>query len=52
VRFLAIDGTTPESANYPYQRSLSYAYKNPPSDAVKAFLGFATSTEGQQAIAK
>jgi phosphate transport system substrate-binding protein len=52
VRFVAIDGTTPESANYPYQRSLSYAYKNPPSDAVKAFLGFATSTEGQQAIAK
>jgi phosphate transport system substrate-binding protein len=52
VRFVAIDGTTPESGNYPYQRSLSYVYKNPPSDAVKAFLGFATSTEGQQAITK
>jgi phosphate transport system substrate-binding protein len=52
VRFVAIDGTTPEAGNYPYQRSLSYVYKNPPSDAVKAFLGFATSADGQTAIAK
>ncbi|WP_373542387.1 phosphate ABC transporter substrate-binding protein [Chamaesiphon sp.] len=50
VRAIAIDGIAPEAANYPYQRPLSYVYKGQPSDAVKAFLGFATSSAGQQAI--
>lgn len=50
VRAIAIDGIAPEAANYPYQRTLSYVYKGQPSDAVKAFLGFVTSSEGQQAI--
>jgi phosphate transport system substrate-binding protein len=50
VRTIAIDGMTPESANYPYQRTLSYVYKNPPTEGVKAFLGFATSTTGQKLI--
>jgi phosphate transport system substrate-binding protein len=50
VRFVAIDGTTPESGNYSYQRSLFYAYKNSPSDAVKAFLGFATAADGQKVL--
>ena len=52
VRAIAIDGIAPEAANYPYQRTLSYVYKGQPSDAVKAFLGFVTSTAGQQAIAQ
>jgi phosphate transport system substrate-binding protein len=50
VRTIAIDGVTPEAGNYPYKRTLAYVYKGQPSDAVKAFLGFATSTEGKQAI--
>ncbi len=50
VRAVAIDGLTPESANYPYQRTLYYVYKNPASPAVKAFLGYATSPQGQQII--
>ena len=50
VRAIAINGIVPEAANYPYQRTLSYVYKGQPSDAVKAFLGFVTSSEGQQAI--
>ncbi len=50
VRTVPIDGLTPEAANYPYQRTLYYAYKNPPSSAVKAFLGYATSPVGQQII--
>lgn len=50
VRTLAIDGLTPEAVNYPYTRTLYYAYKNPPSEAVKAFLGYATSPVGQQII--
>jgi phosphate transport system substrate-binding protein len=51
VRTVAIDGLTPEAPNYPYQRQLYYVYKNSPSQAVKDFLGYATSPPGQQAIA-
>ncbi|MGK7958460.1 MAG: phosphate ABC transporter substrate-binding protein [Crocosphaera sp.] len=50
VKTVPIDGLTPEAANYPYTRTLYYAYKNPPSEAVKAFLGYATSPVGQQII--
>ncbi|MGB5596072.1 MAG: phosphate ABC transporter substrate-binding protein [Crocosphaera sp.] len=50
VRTVPVDGLTPEASNYPYQRTLFYAYKNPPSEAVKAFLGYATSPAGQQVI--
>jgi phosphate transport system substrate-binding protein len=52
VRSVTIDGITPESDNYPYRRTLAYVYKDRPNDAVKAFLGFATSGEGQQLIAQ
>jgi phosphate transport system substrate-binding protein len=50
VRVVAIEGLTPEAQNYPYQRSLAYVYQNPPNPAVQAFLGFAQSPRGQQAI--
>jgi phosphate transport system substrate-binding protein len=50
VRSVAIDGKMPDTPNYPYKRTLSYVYKGQPNDAVKAFLGFATSSEGQQLI--
>ena len=50
VRSVAVDGITPDAANYPYRRTLAYVYKGQPNDAVKLFLGFATSSEGQQAI--
>lgn len=50
VRSIAIDGSSPDAANYPYKRTLAYAYKGQPNDAVKAFLGFATSSEGQQLV--
>jgi phosphate transport system substrate-binding protein len=50
VRSVAIDGITPDAANYPYRRTLAYVYKGQPNDAVKTFLGFATSSEGQQAV--
>lgn len=52
VRSVVIDGSMPDAANYPYKRTLSYVYKGQPNDAVKAFLGFATSSEGQQLIIK
>ncbi|MEB3309891.1 MAG: phosphate ABC transporter substrate-binding protein [Snowella sp.] len=50
VRPIAIDGLTPEAANYPYVRTLYYVYKNPISAPVKAFLGYATAPTGQEAI--
>ena len=50
VRVVAVNGATPDTGDYPYKRQLYYAYKNPPSQAVKDFLGYATSSEGQKAM--
>ncbi len=49
VRVVPIDGLTPDAGTYPFKRSLYYVYKNP-SPGVQAFLGFATSPPGQQAL--
>jgi phosphate transport system substrate-binding protein len=51
VRSLEIDGLTPEATNYPFFRTLYYAYKKPATTAIKDFLGYATSPTGQQVIA-
>jgi phosphate transport system substrate-binding protein len=51
VRTVPIDGFTPESPQYPLQRTLYYAYRNPPSPAVQDFLGYVTSSAGSRAIA-
>ncbi|WP_013321213.1 phosphate ABC transporter substrate-binding protein [Gloeothece verrucosa] len=51
ARTVALDGLTPEAANYPLQRTLYYVYKDPPSEAVQAFLGYATAPIGRQVIA-
>jgi phosphate transport system substrate-binding protein len=51
VKVIAIDGLTPDSTAYPYTRQLFYVYKNPANPAVQAFLGYATSQNGQQALA-
>lgn len=50
VRFIPIDGLTPDASGYPYQRQLFYVYKNTASPGVQAFLGYATSPQGQQAM--
>lgn len=50
VKTLPIDGMMPDHPNYPLQRVLSYAYQQPPNPAVQAFLGYATSPQGQQAM--
>jgi phosphate transport system substrate-binding protein len=50
VRVVPIDGLTPSSSSYPYQRTLFYIYKNPANPAVQAFLGYATSPQGQQTL--
>ncbi|MFM1843661.1 MAG: hypothetical protein RLZZ490_2404 [Cyanobacteriota bacterium] len=51
ARILPIDGILPTDQNYPIRRQLYYVYKTPPSPQVEAFLGFATSPQGQLAIA-
>ncbi len=45
VRTVPVDGMTPEAANYPYQRILYYAYKQPASSQVQAFLGYVASRQ-------
>ena len=50
VRVVPIDGVAPGTGNYPFQRQLFYVYKSPPSPAVQAFLGYATSPEGKQVM--
>lgn len=50
VRIVPIDSLNPFDAEYPYQRTLYYVYKNPPSPAVEAFLGFLNSPAAQTAI--
>jgi phosphate transport system substrate-binding protein len=52
ARVVAVDGVTPGAPNYPFQRQLFYVYKNPASPAVQAFLGYATSPQGQQVLAQ
>lgn len=51
VRVIPIDGVTPEAPNYPFQRQLYYVYKDANDPVVQAFLGYALSPQGQQAIA-
>ena len=50
VRTVAIDGLTPEAANYPYYRVLYYAYQEPASPKVEDFLGYVLSPQGQKVI--
>ena len=50
ARVLSVDGLTPDAGSYPYQRSLYYIYKDPASAGVQAFLGYATSPQGQQTL--
>lgn len=51
VSVVPVDGMTPESPKYPFQRPLYYVYKEPASPEVRAFMGYVTSPAGQQAIA-
>jgi len=51
VRTISVNGLTPEADSYPYHRVLYYAYQEPASPKVKAFLGYVLSPQGQKAIA-
>jgi phosphate transport system substrate-binding protein len=50
IRVLPIDGLTPDNTAYPYRRNLYYVYKTPANPGVQAFIGYATSPQGQKAL--
>ncbi|PSR12992.1 hypothetical protein C8255_25850, partial [filamentous cyanobacterium CCP3] len=52
VRPVSLDSTLPDDPRYPYSQPRNYIYLGEPSLAVEAFLGFATSDEGQAAVAE
>ena len=52
VRVLTMHGTSPDNQLYPYSQPRGYVYRGEASIPVEAFLGFATSPEGQQAVAE
>ncbi|MEA5448877.1 substrate-binding domain-containing protein [Leptolyngbya sp. CCNP1308] len=52
VRPVSLDGTLPDDPRYPYSQPRNYIYRGEPSLPVEAFLGFATSDEGQAAVAE
>lgn len=52
VRPVSMDGALPDDPRYPYSQPRNYIYRGEPSLPVEAFLGFATSEEGQAAVAE
>jgi ABC-type phosphate transport system substrate-binding protein/tetratricopeptide (TPR) repeat protein len=52
VRPLSMDGAMPTEPTYPFSQPRGYVYYGEPSVPVEAFLGFATSPEGQQAVSE
>lgn len=50
VKVLPMHETLPSDPRYPYSQVRSYVYKGEPNPQVQAFLGFATSAPGQEAV--
>lgn len=51
VRIVSMHKTLPSDPRYPYSQPLAYAYKQPPSPAVAAFLGDVTAAASPQGAA-
>jgi PBP superfamily domain len=52
LRIVAMHQTMPDDPRYPFSQPRIYVYKQSPSPASQAFLGFATGAPGQDAIAR
>ncbi len=52
IRIVSLYDTFPDNPKYPFSQPLTYVYKEPPSPAVKAFLGYAATPETAIAIEK
>lgn len=51
VRVVSMHSTLPSDPRYPYSQPRNYVYRGEASEPVTAFLGFATSPDGQAALA-
>ncbi|MBD2110906.1 DUF4912 domain-containing protein [Nodosilinea sp. FACHB-141] len=51
VKIVPMHQTLPDDPRYPYSQPRYFVYKGEPSPAVAAFLGYATSSTGQSALA-
>lgn len=51
VKIVPMHQTLPDNPAYPYSQPRGYVYYQEPTPAAAAFLGFATSTPGQDAVA-
>ena len=45
IRIVSLYDTFPDNPKYPFSQPLAYIYKEPPSPAVQAFLGYASTPE-------
>jgi len=52
IRIVSLYDTFPDNPKYPFSQPLSYVYKDPPSPAVQAFLGYAATPETAVQIEK
>jgi phosphate transport system substrate-binding protein len=52
IRAITLHGTQPDNPKYPFSQPLAYAYKNKGKvrEGAKAFLGYVSNPDGQQAI--
>lgn len=50
VRILPLHDTLPSDPRYPFSQPRGYVYKGQPNPGTQAFLGFATSAPGQEAV--
>ncbi len=50
VRILSMHQTQPDNQKYPFSQPFSLVYQGTPSEAVQAYLGFATAEGGEQVI--
>ncbi|NJL53308.1 MAG: hypothetical protein HC930_16065 [Hydrococcus sp. SU_1_0] len=51
VKVVTMHSTKPDDPRYPFSEPFSLVYKGTPSEAAKAYLGFATTEGGQKVVA-
>ncbi len=51
VKVVSMHQTQPDDPRYPFSQPFNLVYQGTPSEATQAFLGFATTKEGQKTIA-
>ncbi|MGF1589078.1 MAG: substrate-binding domain-containing protein [Pleurocapsa sp.] len=52
VKILSMHQTQPDNQKYPFSQPFSLVYQGTPSEAVQAYLGFASAEGGEQVIVK